>query len=142
MNRLLAACLPACPVQVVGDDTSALDAVLECDTERLRLLAEEHSLMEFMSEEGSHAEAAAAAAAVLRARQASTAAVAAAQQMGAGAAAAAAAAAAPVSDSVLLAQRLAEVGKRLLEIGGWAAWLPGWLAGCIAPAPSGVELLQ
>lgn len=34
---------------MVGDDTTALDAVLECDTERLALLAEEHAITEELS---------------------------------------------------------------------------------------------
>ncbi|PSC74057.1 ABC transporter F family member 3 [Micractinium conductrix] len=107
--------------EVVGDDTTALDAVLQCDTERLLLLEEEHELMEQMhAAEKLPGGAAGAVPAVANGGTAAHGGEARAQQ-GTPPAAPAAANGAPPDKGVLLAQRLAEVGKRLLEIDAYGA---------------------
>lgn len=90
-------------MQVVGDDTSALDAVLECDTERLALLAEEAELMDVLNSGGGSGTAAAAGPERAEGER---------PQQGAAPPAAAAA-----SDAALT-QRLEAVSKRLHDIGG------------------------
>ena len=108
--------------QVAGDDTTALDAVLQCDTERLILLDEEARLMEQLSvaqhgEEGQ---------AVGQQQQQ--------QQQGAAPPAANGSDPATSSDGLAATQRLAAIAKRLHEIGAssWVvALLPSqsWLGG-------------
>ena len=41
-----------CPAQVTGEDTSALQAVLAADPERMELLAEEARLMAALNQDG------------------------------------------------------------------------------------------
>lgn len=96
--------------QVVGDNTTALDAVLECDTERLLLLEEEHRLMEELSGGASSADATSAAA------TANGGGGEAAEQRAQQGAAAVAAAGGDV-DTLAKTERLAYIGKRLHEIG-------------------------
>jgi hypothetical protein len=98
-------------VQVVGDNTSALDAVLECDTERLALLAEEAELMEALNSGGGGGGGGGAA---------GPEAAAAGERPQQGAAPPAPAAA---SDAALT-QRLEAVSKRLHDIGGRRAAAP------------------
>ena len=122
---------------MVGDDTTALDAVLQCDTERLLLLEEEHELMEQMhAAEKLPGGAAGAVPAVANGGTAAHGGEARAQQ-GTPPAAPAAANGAPPDKGVLLAQRLAEVGKRLLEIGAWMEGAGGGVGdACSAGGPS------
>jgi hypothetical protein len=99
----------------VGDNTTAIDAVLECDTERLSLLAEEQELMEKLNASSGTA---AVPAADQQHQQQNGAAAAANGTAAAANGAAANGAAAGVADAGLAqSARLAEVGKRLLEIG-------------------------
>ena len=103
---------------MTGDDTTAMDAVLHCDSERLQLLQEEHDLMEALNATDPQAAAAAVTAAGEQQQQ---------QQKGGGTAAAAAAgvtgvqevAAGAPGSSLALTLRLTEVSKRLIEIGWW-----------------------
>lgn len=99
----------------MGDDTSALDAVLHCDTERLRLLEEEHQLMELIEQSQSHGGAAGGAGEGGAARQ----------QDGAPPPAAANGGADGGHDALALTQRLAAVGKRLHDIGEGVGVEPG-----------------
>jgi hypothetical protein len=110
--------------QVVGDDTTALDVVLECDSERLDLLAEEAELMAALGDSAGGGDAPAGGAADGDGGR---------QQQGA----------APQqqqqqqqqqnggpSESAVLAQRLQAVVKRLHEIGGSDAALSSCPACC------------
>ncbi len=114
---------PQLEPQVAGDDITALDAVLECDTERLLLLEEEAELMEQLSaaqhgEEG-HADG--------QPRQ---------QQGAAPPAANGSASAAAGSDGLAATQRLAAIGKRLHEIGACIGSGSG-LAACVSSHDGG-----
>lgn len=97
--------------QVAGDDTTALDAVLQCDTERLALLDEEARLMEQLSvaqhgEEGQ---------AVGQPRPPPP------QQQDAAPPAANGSDPATCSDGLATTQQLAAIAERLHEIGAFAA---------------------
>ncbi|KAL4424205.1 hypothetical protein ABPG75_001506 [Micractinium tetrahymenae] len=117
--------------EVVGDDTTALEAVLHCDTERLRLLEEEQQLMELIEQSHSTGVAAAAAATAAAAGgeggphgggAAPSENGAVRQQDGAAAAPAAnGAGSGGEQDGLALTQRLAAVGKRLHEIDAYGA---------------------
>lgn len=93
---------------MAGDDTTALDAVLQCDTERLMLLEEEAQLMEQLSaaQHGEEGQADGQR-----------------QQQGAAPPAANGSAPDAGSDGLAVTQRLAAIGKRLHEIGAWACML-------------------
>ncbi|KAL4853778.1 ABC transporter F family member 3 [Chlorella vulgaris] len=104
--------------EVVGDNTTAIDAVLECDTERLSLLAEEQELMEKLNASSGTA----AVPAADQQHQQQNGAAAAANGTAAAANGAAPNGAAGVADAGLAqSARLAEVGKRLLEIDAYGA---------------------
>ncbi|KAL4442757.1 hypothetical protein ABPG77_006751 [Micractinium sp. CCAP 211/92] len=99
--------------EVVGDSTSALDAVLQCDTERLQLLEEEQQLMELIEQSHSGAGGSGADGAARRQDGA--------PPPGAANGAAGGAANGGEPDGLALTQRLAAVGKRLHDIDAYGA---------------------
>lgn len=113
--------------QVAGDDTTALDAVLQCDTERLTLLDEEALLMEKLSM-AQHGEEGQAGGQHHQQQQ----------QQGAAPTAANGSDPATSSDALAATQRLAAIAKRLHEIGAFAAGL--WYC-CLLNPVLGATLL-